>query len=219
MPNSSLRQFPLHLQPLQRIAISALPGVVLYFLLPQSLGDLVRIMISWITFSAVFLVLDWIILFRRPIEEIKTIARRDDGSKAFVFTMVVLTSFASLFAVLLLLTSGQPLSWLAPLVVMGMLLSWLTLHTLFIFHYAHLYYGDDEKGAAGGLDFPGKDLPDYIDFAYFSLVIGCTFQVSDVVITSKHIRRRVLLHGFLSFLLNTFVVALTINLVAGVSGR
>ena len=69
----------------------------------------------------------------------------------------------------------------------------------------------------GGLNFPEDNNPDYLDFAYFSFVMGCTFQVSDVEITSKRIRRIAMVHGILSFILNTFVIALTINLIAGIS--
>ncbi len=71
------------------------------------------------------------------------------------------------------------------------------------------------KNLQKGLDFPGKEKPGYLDFAYFSFVVGMTFQVSDVQITSRTIRRLVLAHGLISFFLNTFVVALTINIVAG----
>ena len=82
-----------------------------------------------------------------------------------------------------------------------------------------MYYDDDKKNPgkdAYGLEFPEDDpMPNYIDFAYFSFTIGCTFQVSDVEISSPKIRRVVLLHGLLSFALNTFVIALTINLIAG----
>ncbi|UAY52868.1 DUF1345 domain-containing protein [Ferruginibacter albus] len=63
--------------------------------------------------------------------------------------------------------------------------------------------------------FPNEPKPDYLNFAYFSFVIGMTFQVSDVQVSDRHIRRTVLAHGILSFALNTFVVALTINLIAG----
>ena len=92
------------------------------------------------------------------------------------------------------------------------------MHTIFGFHYAHLYYGDDTNDStrhAEGLEFPGEKKPDYLDFAYFSFVIGMTFQVSDTAVHSRSIRRLVLLHGLISFGLNTFVVALTINLIAG----
>ena len=91
------------------------------------------------------------------------------------------------------------------------------MHTIFTFHYAHLYYFKNMDDTTEGkpLDFPGKTKPDYLDFAYFSFVIGMTFQVSDIEIPSRTIRRTVLAHSLLSFALNTFVVALTINLIAG----
>ena len=105
-----------------------------------------------------------------------------------------------------------------PVAISGMLFSWAMVHTIFCFHYANLYYGNDTTDPtkhAEGLEFPKEKKPDYLDFAYFSFVIGMTFQVSDVDITSRSIRRLALLHGLLSFTLNTFVVALTINLIAG----
>ena len=110
-------------------------------------------------------------------------------------------------------------SFFVPATVCGMMLSWAMVHTLFAFHYAHDYYSPDKNNktkSVGGLDFPGKDEPDYIDFAYFAFVIGCTFQVSDVEISSRKIRRLALVHQLISFALNTFVVALTINLNCGV---
>jgi uncharacterized membrane protein len=80
-----------------------------------------------------------------------------------------------------------------------------------------MYYlkQSDNKSDDVPLIFPGKMKPDYLDFAYFSFVLGMTFQVSDVEIASQRIRRIALVHGLLSFTLNTFVVALTINLIAG----
>jgi uncharacterized membrane protein len=108
---------------------------------------------------------------------------------------------------------------LFPLIcVSGIILSWFLVHTTYTVHYAHQYYdtapGDTTKDARG-LEFPGDEAPDYIDFAYFAFVIGCCFQVSDVEVSSRIIRRSVLLHQLISFGLNTFVVALTINLIAG----
>ena len=80
-----------------------------------------------------------------------------------------------------------------------------------------MYYNEEKqtKGPLQGLDFPDEKKPDYIDFAYFSFIIGMTFQVSDVSISARGIRRTALAHALLAFALNTFVVALTINLVAG----
>jgi uncharacterized membrane protein len=72
-----------------------------------------------------------------------------------------------------------------------------------------------DKEHRGGLDFLNEKRPDYLDFAYFSFVIGMTFQVSDVTVSSSRIRRLVLLHGLISFLFNTIIVALSINIIAG----
>lgn len=95
----------------------------------------------------------------------------------------------------------------------SIMLSWLFLNTLFALHYAHGYYGEYGKPHEG-LDFPGTKEPDYWDFAYFAFVIGMTFQVSDVQVTSRYLRRMVLLHGVIAFFFNVFIIAVSVNIVA-----
>jgi uncharacterized membrane protein len=92
--------------------------------------------------------------------------------------------------------------------------AWGLTHTAYALRYAHLYYRDDDDGE-GGLEFPGKIDPDGFDFAYFSFTLGMCFQVSDVCITSRTIRRTVLSHTLLSFLYNTVVLGLALNLMLG----
>jgi uncharacterized membrane protein len=134
---------------------------------------------------------------------------------------ILVSSFASMFTVLLIMISkDQSSDWeliTVFLSITGMMLSWVMVHTIFTFHYAHLYYDEsrDDTPEGAALDFPNEKKPDYIDFAYFAFVIGMTFQVSDVEISSRKIRRTALAHSLLAFALNTFVVALTINLIAG----
>ena len=82
-----------------------------------------------------------------------------------------------------------------------------------IFHYSN--HKTNPGTHTGGLDFPGENKPDFLDFAYFSFVLGMTFQVSDVTISSKKLRQWALLHGLISFAYNTIIVALTINILAG----
>ena len=105
------------------------------------------------------------------------------------------------------------------LAVGTVLCSWALVHTVFTLRYAHLYYlGSTEKAdgdPCGGLDFPAEKTPDYMDFTYFSFVIGMTFQVSDVQITSRRIRRLALVHGLVSFAFNTVILALSINIISG----
>ena len=96
--------------------------------------------------------------------------------------------------------------------------SWSLMHTVFALHYAHIYYrkDDDDVGAEddGGLQFPGETEPGFMDFSYFSFVIGMTCQVSDVQVTSRRIRKLALIHGVLSFVFNTAILALSINIIS-----
>ncbi|MGZ4001637.1 MAG: DUF1345 domain-containing protein, partial [Mucilaginibacter sp.] len=103
--------------------------------------------------------------------------------------------------------------------ICAVIVSWWHVHTVFTMRYAHLYYdtncddGSARKG--GGLQFPGADEPDYLDFVYFSFVLGMTFQVSDVEISSRQIRRLAWVHSLISFAFNTAIVALSINIISG----
>lgn len=213
----------LRMLPLQRFIISVGLAIIAYLLLLISdLEMVIRIMIAWSVFAFSYIITSFIVFFTQSSAEIRKHSKQEDGSRVFVFLLVLATSFASLFTVLIIMLSQNsretPKAIFMLVAISGMLLSWLMVHTIFAFHYAHLYYGDDSNDTskhAEGLEFPNEKKPDYVDFAYFSFVIGMTFQVSDVDVTSKSIRRLVLLHGLLSFGLNTFVVALTINLIAG----
>jgi len=52
---------------------------------------------------------------------------------------------------------------------------------------------------------------------FFSFVVGMTFQVSDVQVTDKKLRRLALLHGIIAFIFNTIIVALTISVIANLN--
>lgn len=212
----------LRMHPLQRILMGLTLSLITFIFLRSShFNWILTATILWDVFSLSFILTGWIILFTRPVPEIKKLANKEDGSRLFVLVSVIISSFASMFMVLLLMINkGQsPGTEILTevLSIVGMVLSWVMVHTIFTFHYAHIYYDDGRREKAGTLplDFPGEEKPDYIDFAYFSFVIGMTFQVSDVEISSRKIRRTALAHALLAFALNTFVVALTINIIAG----
>src|SRR5262249_22752744 len=100
--------------------------------------------------------------------------------------------------------------------VVALVSAWVLIHTVFTFRYAHRYYAGPhgERRNAAPLDFPGQGEPDYLDFAYFSFVVGMTSQVSDVAIASRSIRQLALTHGILAFLFNIAVLALSVNIFA-----
>jgi uncharacterized membrane protein len=218
------RNIFLRMHPLQRILMSMTVAFIVFWLTRQAhFSPLLCIMVLWDVFAISYIATSIVVLLTRTVGQIREFARREDGSRIFVFFMILLSSLASMVMVLLLIISRDKATTergiFLPAAIGGMLLSWMMVHIMFAFHYAHRYYDDDEEAGpqkhAGGLNFPEEKKPDYPDFLYFSFVVGMTFQVSDVEITSRRIRRIVLAHGLLSFLLNTFVVALTINIIAG----
>ncbi len=208
--------------PLHRVFISSILALIAYlFSRNQHFEATIIMMILWDVFALSYIIISWIVFFTSTTDHITKKARTNDGGKLFVFFIVIFASFVSMITVSILVisrdSSGIEEVVFLPIIIGGILLSWTLVHTTFCFHYAHLYY-DNVKGTninVEGLEFPNEKHPDYIDFAYFSFVIGMTFQVSDIEISARKIRRLALLHGLLSFILNTFVVALTINLIAG----
>lgn len=140
----------------------------------------------------------------------------DQGRMGHLWTAIIVSGIA-MVALALELHAGR--SGEAPELVAciaTLLLAWLFLNMAFALHYAHEYYGDDaNRRARGGLDFPGRERPDYWDFAYFAFVVGMTFQVSDVAISARPMRRIALIQGLLAFVFNVVIVALSVNVVAG----
>jgi uncharacterized membrane protein len=105
------------------------------------------------------------------------------------------------------------------LVIATLVLCWLFTNLVFAFHYAHMFYRQDGKGAdCGGIGMPGTEQPDYLDFVYFAFTLGMTFQTSDTAITSTRYRRVVIFHCFAAFVFNIGVLAFTINVLGGGGG-
>lgn len=178
-------------------------------------------MLGWNTFSLCMIVLSLITFSITKAQQIRTQAKKQDPNRSVIFAIIIVATLASFLAVLLLILSKkdspQHSAWETPVAIAGMLLSWFLIHTIFTLRYAHIYYSNHQTKSnthAGGLEFPDDEKPEYFDFAYFSFVLGMTFQVSDVQITSKRLRKLALLHGLLSFIFNTIMIALTINLIA-----
>ncbi|MEO6405229.1 MAG: DUF1345 domain-containing protein [Ferruginibacter sp.] len=206
---------------IHKIIFCLILAVTTYFLLSiKNINPVTHLLIAWNVFSLCMLILEWITFKIATATEIRKLAGLEDSSRVIIFVIVLISAFASFLGVLLLLISKDESSEALdiPVALIGMLFSWLLVHTIFALRYAHIYYSDNiskPSTHAGGLEFPEEDKPDYLDFAYFSFVLGMTFQVSDVQVTSKRLRKLALLHGLISFGFNTVIVALTINVVAG----
>jgi uncharacterized membrane protein len=150
------------------------------------------------------------------VEHIRAHAAREDEGRFAILLLTVFAALASLGAILAELGTSQGAQRTPgqlALAAITIVLSWAFTHTIFALNYAHDFYGE-HGGKKSGLNFPGKEAPDYWDFVYFSFVIGMTSQVSDVGVTSKLIRRTVNAHGIVSFFFNAALLALTVNIAA-----
>ena len=193
--------------------------VVSAFLMPVHMEPMTRVMIGWDVFSICMLIISIVIFASMRPRQIRLLAKQEDAGRIGVFAIVLATTIGSLMGGMILLGSkvfllGKGVETFIYLT--GVICSWFMLHTIFTYRYALLYYGDhplDPDIHTVGLQVPNELWPDYLDFAYFAFVIGMTFQVSDIEISSRTIRRVALMHGILSFLFNTVIVALTINVV------
>jgi uncharacterized membrane protein len=182
-----------------------------------------RLVLAWDMFTLTILALAWVVISTKDPYEARRNARLQDANATFLFVLVISAATASLLAVGLLLASAKNLSptGLAghiTLSVTAVVLSWMLVHTLFALRYAHLYFRDarevERHAVSGGLVFPGNGALDYLDFAYFSFVIGMTCQVSDVQVASAKMRRLALVHGLISFAFNTAILAMFVNIIA-----
>ncbi len=210
----------LYFEPRIRSLAAAAVAVAAYFILRRFTGVPTCIIAAWDGFALTLLALIWIAIMTSGIDHIRHRARTQDLSRALIFIFTVAAACSSIFAVIVLLSAAKQSNHIglhAALSVVAVLSSWTLVHTMFALRYAHSYYDDGESAGkpVGGLEFPSDDSPDYLDFAYFSFVIGMTCQVSDVQISSKNLRTLALVHGILSFCFNTVILALTINTISG----
>lgn len=175
--------------------------------------------IGWAVAALVYSSWVWLIIGRMDAEATASHATEEDPSRATTDLLILGASLASLAAVAVILiaaheSTGAPQVLLAALAVGSVALSWLLVHTLFTLRYARLYY----RGEVGGIDFNQPEPPQYSDFAYLAFTLGMTFQVSDTNIRSHEIRSTVLRHSLLSYVFGSIILAVIINLVAGLSG-
>ena len=200
-----------------RLFLAAVLGLAAMTVLPADWRAATRSLTAWDIAVGLYLVLAFRLMAKSDVTRIRRRAALQDEGRITILVMVAASALASLGAILAELAGAQGASrqpsHLA-LAAVTILLSWAFTHTIFAVHYAHEYY-DENAGKGGGLKFPGDAPPDYWDFMYFSFVVGMTSQVSDVAVTSGAIRRMVAAHGVVSFIFNVTLLALTVNIAAG----
>jgi uncharacterized membrane protein len=209
-----------------RLLICAVAMVVAFLALPDDLRLATRALIAWNLAALLFIVLIGWMLARSTEQAIQARAAQEDENPWALQAVGTLAACAALAAIMWELAAVKDLTGWTKGAHIGLagatiLTAWTFIHLLYALHYAHEYYGD-RRDAAGeavedrkGLRFPGERNPTYEDFLYFSFVIGCACQTADVETVSPAMRRTALLHGIVAFFFNTIILALTINIGAG----
>lgn len=194
-------------------------GAVSFFGLTPVHSLVLRAAAAWDIGSFLFLAGSGFIFLSTSERDISADAERHREGEWTVFTLTLLGAAMS-FAAIFLFSQAAERKAHAELylgfVVATLALSWLTTHVTFAYRYAHEYYSYDRGNAEidRGIDFPHEDRPDYLDFVYFSFVLGMTFQVSDCNVTARKLRRLATLQGLIGFLFNTVILALSVNIAA-----
>jgi uncharacterized membrane protein len=198
--------------------LSALGGFIVFLLLTSREVSASNILFGWNAAAIIFIALSWRKMLRATVESIKKRSEDLDFSDTFLLFLSIAAAIASIAGIGIELHAVKEAPpdiafARAAAAILTIMISWLFLHTLFTIHYAHYFYGGPDKG--DGLKFPdGIEEPAYWDFLYFSFTIGVAAQTADVAVTSTSMRKLTLLHALLSFLFNTTILALAINVGA-----
>lgn len=193
-------------------------GFAVFLLLTSREVNAQNVLVGWNVTALVFIAISWRKMLRATVSDIRKRSEDLDFSDTFVLFLSVAAAIASIAGIGLELHSvkeaAPDVAFARAMAAIGtILISWVFLHTLFTIHYAHRFYGGPDKGE--GLIFPDKiEEPVYWDFLYFSFTIGVAAQTADVAVSSMIMRKVTLLHAVLSFLFNTTILALAINVGA-----
>lgn len=205
-----------------KLYVSIAVALATLYVAPAHLPWSARTVMGWLAGACIYLGLAFYLMSTCSVDAIRLRAAREDETRFVFITIIMLAVATSFSAVVGLIGEGKTQvgatkALFFTLAGAAILASWLVMQVVFTLHYAHDYYWPSATGSshAGGLAFPGAEEPDYWDFFYFTTSIGATSQTSDIAVTSKSVRRLVAVQAILSFIFNTTVVALAINLAAG----
>jgi len=209
-----------------RLFLSIALGLCVGFLTPASWREITRCLLAWNAATLLYFILTARLIAHASQASIRYRAEQQDEGRFAILILTSLAALASMGAIVAQLAqvkdvAGFDKSLHIALAMMTIISAWLLIHLMFAMHYAHDYFApaedaeDKTRGWRGGLSFPETSDPDYYDFLYFAYVIGVAAQTADVAITSKAMRRTALIHCVLAFFFNSAVLALTINIAAG----
>lgn len=220
-PNDS----PLHIlyrsvRARPRMALSTLFGLAVALLIPAD-SFIIHALLGWNAGVILYIALILILMAHTAPAEIRKRSIAEAEGRFTVLLLVIAAATMILIAIALGVFSAKQLQGTARLLRLALTFitvvnSWAFVQIVFTIYYAHEYHAEvkGRRGNRGGLKFMGSGTPDYWDFLYFALTVGMTAQTSDTGVETHRMRRLVIVHGLVSFVFTTAVIALTVNLAA-----
>lgn len=208
--------FPLHRLPgllrRPRLAVAAAVSLVIFLGLSPWMQQSRAMLVAFDAGAALFLVLVGILMTKATPQTMERRARLQDENRwtSLAISLCVAAIVIGALSSELHAAKVKSLADIA-LATISIFLAWLFVAVMFAQQYAHSFYM-----TPGQLQFPGTTQPDYWDFTYFAVVLNMCFQTSDVVVSSGHMRRLVMMHSLVAFFFNVIIIAITVNVVAGV---
>ena len=197
------------------LVVSLAAGIVTFLVLIE-LSVSTAALTGWAVAASVFLLWTWTAIWNLDASDTQRIATREDASAPIRDLVILVVALGSLVVVSLVVfrahQAGAVRTWLG---VAGIVLAWFVLQTVFTLRYARLYYTQP----AGGIEFHSDEDPTFRDFAYMAFTVGMTFQVSDTDIGRATIRHTVLRQALVSYAFGAVIIAVTVNLVAGLASN
>jgi uncharacterized membrane protein len=212
--SQSLPVLPWTQRAAARLLLCILLGALAGYLCPSP-DFWVNGLVGWDVGATTLFLIHLVVICTSDVEVSRQRAASWDPGRFTVWLLVCAGCLFSLVASLVMIGDHPPevpKQTIIPLCLWAVMASWFLTHSAYTLRYAHLYYRGDD---VGGLEFPGGQPPDDLDFAYFAFTVGMAFQVSDVCVSDRLIRRNTLLHGLISFIFSTAILALCLNLIFG----
>ena len=197
-----------------RLAVAAVVGLLVGALLTWS-SYAAAVLGGWAAAGLLFVLWTMLVVVPMGPEETSAHALREEPTRVAGHTLVLLAGLASLGGMVVVLLGGglkgSPVTSAA--VLAAIVASWATTHTVFATRYARMFY----TPPVGGIDFHQHERPRYTDFTYIAFTVGMSFAISDTYVSLSRVRRVAQVHALLSYLFGTVIVALLVNLVAGLA--
>ncbi|MGA9601832.1 MAG: DUF1345 domain-containing protein [Methylocystis sp.] len=209
-----------------RLFVCTILGVAIGLLLPEHMRVATRTLIGWNVAVLCYLAASASLIAKADPQTVRQHAKIIDEGRLTILLLAVGVACASMGAIVLELGPVKQMEGWSKglhlgLTVLTILSSWTFMHLTFAFHYAHEFYDECDldplkrRKERGGLHFPGREDPSYVDFLYYAFVIGLASQTADVATTSRPMRLLTVLHGTLAFFYNLAIIGLTVNIASG----